>query len=223
MTNIYTLYRNNIPFYVGKTSSDPKKRERDHRYKYGKDIKLKVVDICSDEKEIWKSKESYWIKYFQSLGFILQNQNEGGGGPKYHNKEVCEKISIKRKNKCIKPILQYDLQGNFIKEWSSIKEANLNLTNKIRNSSSIGMSLLGYIKTAYGFIWRYKNNDERNLKISINGNSKVVEQYNKDGQLIKEYPSYIEARKCTNIDMKHVLNNKHKTAGGFIWKYKNKI
>lgn len=54
-----------------------------------------------------------------------------------------------------KPILQYDLKENFIKEWSSIREASKNLNI---NESSISQHLGGKQKTSGGYIWKFKNN-----------------------------------------------------------------
>ena len=50
-----------------------------------------------------------------------------------------------------KPVLQYDLQGNFIREWPSIKEAV-----KQTNIVSIGDCARGKQKTAGNFIWKFK-------------------------------------------------------------------
>jgi hypothetical protein len=220
MAYIYTLYRNNIPFYIGKTSNDPQKRERDHRYKYGNDIVLEVLDKVKIDE--WKFWESYWIEQFKVWGFNLLNQNEGGGGPQNHNINVRNKISNSRKNKCLVPVLQYDLKGNLIKEYPSVNAANTEIANKFV-ASSIGMCLKGKLHTAYGFIWRYKNNDNRDMYIPLHKNSKIVEQYNKEGIFIQEYPSYIFAKETTGIDMQNVLIDKAKTAGGFVWKYKNNL
>jgi hypothetical protein len=57
------------------------------------------------------------------------------------------------------PILQYDLQDNFIKEWSSIKEATLYFNSEKYNSTRVSISLCckGKYKTAIGFKWKYKN------------------------------------------------------------------
>lgn len=52
-----------------------------------------------------------------------------------------------------KPILQYDKQGNFIKEWSSISEAGKELNI---HYSNIPACCKGKKKTVGGFIWRYK-------------------------------------------------------------------
>jgi hypothetical protein len=52
-----------------------------------------------------------------------------------------------------KPLLQYDKQGNFIREWSSGKEVSRIL--KV-NRSSLSSTLTGKNKTAGGFVWQYK-------------------------------------------------------------------
>lgn len=52
-------------------------------------------------------------------------------------------------------ILQYDLNGNFIKLWSSITEADFYYAN--RRGSSIGSCLRNRTKTAYGYIWKYES------------------------------------------------------------------
>jgi hypothetical protein len=49
-----------------------------------------------------------------------------------------------------KPVLQYDLEGNFIKEWESISEAT-----KAGFGYIIGV-LRGRQKTASGYKWKYK-------------------------------------------------------------------
>lgn len=54
-----------------------------------------------------------------------------------------------------KPIIQYDLEGNFIKEWNKISEA-LNFLNKHKNDSSITACCKGKQLTAYGYKWKYK-------------------------------------------------------------------
>jgi NUMOD4 motif/HNH endonuclease/NUMOD1 domain len=66
--------------------------------------------------------------------------------------------SCYRSNKhLIKPITQYDLKGNFIAEFASISYAYKAL-NKNPKSGTIGKCCNNKAKTAYGFIWRYKDN-----------------------------------------------------------------
>jgi hypothetical protein len=61
-----------------------------------------------------------------------------------------------RNNKIGKPILQYDTQGNFIKEWNTIKEASRKLNIEETNISRC-CKKEKYRKTAGGYIWRYKD------------------------------------------------------------------
>lgn len=55
-----------------------------------------------------------------------------------------------------KPILQHDLQNHFIKEWPSIKEAEIYYNPRPKNQDNIGACCRGKQKTAYGFIWKFK-------------------------------------------------------------------
>jgi hypothetical protein len=48
------------------------------------------------------------------------------------------------------PVSQYDLEGNFIKDWPSISEAARNV------KGDIGNCCRGKSKTAGGYIWKYK-------------------------------------------------------------------
>lgn len=76
---------------------------------------------------------------------------------KKQSKETCDKKSKSMMGVMNKSILQYDLQDNFIKEWSSISEAYLSLNKKITNGC-INLACKGKIKTAFGYKWKYKNN-----------------------------------------------------------------
>ena len=52
-----------------------------------------------------------------------------------------------------KPVYQYDLQGNFIKEWSSATDIHRVLGY---SNSNIARCCRGVSKTSHGYIWRYK-------------------------------------------------------------------
>lgn len=66
-----------------------------------------------------------------------------------HTPEAKAKAAAKIK----KPILQYDLENNFLKEWPGIIDIQ-NTTGIHRNN--IWMCLKGKTKTCKGFIWKYK-------------------------------------------------------------------
>jgi hypothetical protein len=95
---------------------------------------------------------------------------------KKQSKETCDKKSNKLKGriqsleekekraevkrgvphyKIRKKVIQYDLKGNFIKEWDSMREAE-DFYNNGKKNSSISSCCRNVIKTAYNFIWKYK-------------------------------------------------------------------
>jgi hypothetical protein len=125
-------------------------------------------------------------------------------------------------NNFTRQIKQYDLNGNFIKEYNSIvsaaKEMNI-------SKSCIRGVLTNNRKTAAGYIWKYS--DDKNIdfieKITINKNKgRKVCQYDLEMNLIKIHNSIAEASKNINIHKNNiwgVINNLRKTSGGFIWKY----
>lgn len=51
-----------------------------------------------------------------------------------------------------KTVLQYDIQGNLIKEWNSITEA----TNQLK-INNISACCAGKLKTVGGYKWKYKD------------------------------------------------------------------
>jgi hypothetical protein len=70
--------------------------------------------------------------------------------------ETKYKMSIAKQNKPSykrKPIIQYDLQGNFIKEWSHAGEAAENINIHVKGINNV---LRNVAKTAGGFKWKHK-------------------------------------------------------------------
>jgi hypothetical protein len=104
--------------------------------------------------------------YKQSEEHILKRSSHLKGKSNLKNKKpkpegFGENVSIKLKGKpklyLQKSVLQYDLQGEFIKEWNSITEICTQLFNDVSKNPNITKCCQGKIKTAYGFIWKFKN------------------------------------------------------------------
>ena len=57
-----------------------------------------------------------------------------------------------RTEKCSKPVLQYTLDGEFVREWESTAECGRNGYNY----GNVAACCRGKLKTYKGFIWRYK-------------------------------------------------------------------
>ena len=138
------------------------------------------------------------------------------------------------RNRLSKPILQYDINGNFIKEWIGIAETARTLNYK---ECSISACLNGRHKTAHGFIWKPKLSSNYPLKISpvkVNcqesrtpkhkGPRKMhrIVQLSIDHKLIKIWDNYKQLIAETNYNNGNIykaITGKAKTAYGFIWEY----
>jgi hypothetical protein len=197
--------------YIGKTKNS---RKADHMKTYGLYITYDYIDeINSLSKEDWEPLESYWIEQFKQWGFNVVNKNKGGGGVEYHTKETKKKMSKPKPNN-IKQKIKNTLTGNKHIEHKRGKEhGNYGKTKSqehIQNMSKpkpIGFGL--------------KVNFPRpNVSLA---KSKPIIQYDKNNNIIQEWPNAVKASEILNIKVAsicNVLKNRAKTAGGFIWKYK---
>lgn len=147
---------------------------------------------------------------------ILKQANTG----RKQSKEEIQKRTEKQKIK----ILQYDLEGNFVREWSSMREAanELNIYE-----SGINACVNGKSKFSRGFIWKRKENPieyvQKPKKVYMGKPFQVI-QYTLEGLLIKTWISISEASKQTKTSKSSIIRcckNKQKTANNFIWKYLN--
>ena len=176
---------------------------------------METIEECSLED--LNLRERHWQDYYNVLGLMGLNCRLQKAGDK-SGKDSEETIK-RRVDKNIKAILQYDLEGNFIREWSSIVEVIRTL-----NISNITTCLKGKQNQAGGFVWRYKTSIEIPLKIEVNLKSKlerIIIQYTKDKKFIKEWDSIKQASDELGIgDLNSCLRGNTKTAGGYIFKYK---
>lgn len=236
-TYIYLVtncYNDPYKVYIGKTKNS---RLYKHKRKYGKKIIYTIIDeINSLDKKDWKPLESYWIEQFKQWGFEVLNKNNGGGGPSFLNDEQKNIIRIKILNrpkewiKSIKgrnkiPIIQYDLDGNYIREWSSLLEAcnNFNI-----DTGTLCCCLKGRQKTCKGYVWKYKNEKDKNPSTKrnrtneqINKTKKPINQYDINMNFISSFGSILEASKYLNISDSYISSciKKAKPCKKYIFKF----
>lgn len=119
-----------------------------------------------------------------------------------------------------KKVRQYSREGEFIAEYPSIKDAALAI-NKPNATSDITNCCKGNLKTAAGFIWRYKG--RRPPKPFKSEQKRKIEQYSFDGEHIRTHDSIKEA--CgflggrTPTCIGNNLSGRSHSAYGYVWKY----
>lgn len=123
-----------------------------------------------------------------------------------------------------KMVQQLDLAGNIVNEYVSVNEAARSIGVA---QMSISAACTGGQKTAKGFIWRFKNEEDRLQAVEnrLSGvGYKPVLQMDKLGNVINEFSSIGEAAiKCGLLpkSVSRVCLGKRKSSGGFIWRFKN--
>lgn len=172
--------------------------------KYGiSKFTFEIVEECQINE--LNEREIYWIAQYDSFN---NGYNMTLGG------EACNGTNDK-------VVYQYDLSGSLIGEYKSAHEAARALNIQFTNICKV---CRGERKTAGGFGWSYEKKEKAQpIKTKRLGDGTVL-QYTKDGQFIAEYPTATEADRITGISRTTiglVCKGKGKTAGGFVWKYKN--
>lgn len=186
-------YNGNNKYYEGSGLILNRYKKKYGTKKYRERFKLIKIEECFldqlDEREIYWIK--YYNTYYDGLNLteggsvnLAKNNIKGKKFPQKSEKlkdikrtiETKKLISESMKGKpvsdlCIenskkvrmKPVLQYDLEGNFIKEWKCGREACTSLG--FNNVDGISACCLGKQKTAFNYIWIFKK-EEINTKIT---------------------------------------------------------
>lgn len=219
------LDRNEI-FYIGKGMKYDKGNiyrrafTKNSRNNYWKNIVQKIpykVEILEEfENEVdCLSRETELIKLY---GFswnntgILCNIVE-------NNNEIKKLGRIKATKNNSKKVHQYDLKGNYITSFKSIKEAKLKYPCDIYNATS------GRHLTAGGFQWSLNKYKKIKPYVKENNNinrSKTVYQYDQYNRLIKEWKGTKDPSKKLGINresIRNCLSNIATTAGNYKWSY----
>lgn len=174
--------------------------------KYGYQNHVITVLFESDDLTInlLKELEMVYIRYYKYwIGRTMLNSNDGGGGSGVWSIEKKEKFSKSRTGFKLKEILQYDFNGNFIREWPSLSSASKDL--------NIDYNLLircckGTAKSVGGYRWQYKteNYPKTIPKYIKQVKTKPILQYDVDGNFIREWKSIKHACDGLNIHVSEI-------------------
>lgn len=122
-----------------------------------------------------------------------------------------------------KPIQQYSLDGNFIKEWNSLADASKELNI---SRGTLCSCLKGDIKSCGGYQWKYKNSDKVIQKYKSNIIIRKIVQLDLNDNIVKIYNNLHEAERESGVWMTQIrkcCNKEHmyKTAKGFKWMWED--
>lgn len=225
------INRINNKRYVGITSQSPKKRWGKNGIGYNK----QPYFWRAIQKYGWENFEHIVITdnlqpneaYLKEQELISQYQltdvNFG-----YNQSIGGEKGSLGSYNgSTSKIIYQYDLDGNFIKEWKSAHE--------IGRQFDIGFSFSNICRCcrkstptiSNGYQWSYVYSEKIEPIMSkeartITGSIKTVYQYNLDGSFVNSYISATKAAEENHNTLTSISQcccGTIETSGGFIWTY----
>lgn len=134
---------------------------------YGEEsFTFEIIEYCHPDD--CAEKELYYMEIYQSMiyenGFNIIKQpltNYAGYFTQEHKDKISKTLTGRTRPvedvvKFSKTVLQYDLEGNFIREYYSMSEAS-RITGIQRQD--IGQQILGNGKTAGGYFWKLKDKD----------------------------------------------------------------
>lgn len=138
------------------------------------------------------------------------------------NKEVLERGRQTMINNARK-VYQYDLNGNFIKEWLSCKEISKFYKASIGNFNNY-LNNFTTSKSLFKSMWRWSDNNTSNISKYKKGHiSRNIDVYWYD-EFYKSYTSAIEASKDLKFSkdsIRRVMIGEKKDYNGFTFKYKD--
>lgn len=137
-----------------------------------------------------------------------------------HHKDY---IGHKGRRKDCKPVFQYDLNGNFIKEWESVTDIQEELGY---HKNNISHCCLGTNPSSYGYIWSYEKRDDIIYENKNFQKQKKIYQFSKNMTFIAEWENLESIEKVLGYG-KNAISTccrcESKTAYGYIWRYEENL
>lgn len=148
-------------------------------------------------------------------GRAISNRLKANG---ISQEEIYKRGYKKSSQSSARPVLQYDLEGNFIAKYKSMMDA----ARAVKcDRSGISKVCAGVQHTAGGYKWMYEGD---NKKFAPH-NMRSVLQYDLKGNLVQRYKSITEAAKETNnlaVNIQQACR-KNIISHGYKWKYEDEV
>ena len=229
----YKIYKYTSPsggVYIGQTHNTIERRAGGGGYQYlNRDKKTGDFNQPAIAKAIIKYGWDNFQKEVIYSGLTSQEADEKEKEliREYREKGECYNISDGGKNDMRgvndHRVLQYSLDGEFIKTWDSIKEACETLYGNYKAQANIVRCCKGRSHRAYGYIWKYAESDEEIVPVSPY-RAPICQFNKKTGEYIATFPTIRAASKATGIGETSIGNNLRGwsgSAGGFLWRFES--
>jgi hypothetical protein len=172
--------------------------------------KITFLRVCSSD-EYEKYETEYINIYYCNR---LTNSDENGSGNKNRKREILDRQSESMGRK----VYQYDLEGNLIEEYRSVRTAakELNL-----NHANISRCCNGVSKHAGGYIFRYEKIEVDKVE-NPNAVKKMVIEIDKNGVEIGRWSSIMACSRSTgmnNGNISRVCNGVFNSTRGRFFKF----
>lgn len=119
---------------------------------------------------------------------------------RFHHESFDTYKTYREKPKLVE---QYDFDGKFINVYESVRDAAKKINGKYQ---CIAQVCRGEQRTAYGYIWKYVENELVIPDFEFNCHRKKVYKYDKECNLIAIYPSATEAALGENVHLATIIN-----------------
>jgi len=183
-----------------------------------------------------KNKEIDLIKKYKSNCTKWQNPTYGynstdGGDSRTHNLKTSNETKFKLSNstyslKKKRKIDCFDLNGNFLITYDSLKDAALD--NDIA-TTNISKCCRMRIKSLNGKMYRYHEdtlgNNITHYKLARRKTSKYVSQYDLNGNFLRTFDTLSEIEQLYGWDAANIAdccNGRYSTSHGFVWRFGTK-
>ena len=188
--------------------------------------KINQYDLNGTYIKTWESvvEAAKSIKRFPTdISAVCKNQRKSAGGFmwKFYD-EYSDCTNIDSYNPILLKVGQYDLDGNLIKIWNSIKEASEYLNIKYDN---IQIAAFVPNRQTGGYLWvsKYNIQDfEPQISPYIKSTRKKVKQFDMEMNFIRDWDSIRQAEEELNIaggSITRCCQGKWKNAGNYKWQY----
>ena len=178
--------------------------------KYGKEnFSKEIIEEC-ETKEQLNEREKYWISYYNAVDSDdFYNIAFGGDGGR-----TCYGAT----HYASKKVYQYDLEGNFLREWDNIKRAaeEYNIS-----PSDISRTCRNEAKQTGNFQWSFIKYDNLHKKAKEYSGAKEIYQLDQNFKIIKTYKniSHIDSNIYNREKITYCCHFRAITHNGYYWVY----